>query len=238
LDVKNFFTMDFTNADVESYVNNIDLGSTGMVASIDFFMRILFFKVNLKMSTTAGFYADSAHIPTTIDVPLDATALLNNGSGMLYSWTGQGAKIDQSAPAETMPNANPPLIQKGWEALADAGKAYCKGKACLFRLRGTVGDERFGLDVNLPRVVVDSGFYPQWVGNVAEFKKRMGWDDEPADGPHQIGVFFNSSGLRKGQYQLDQWVRIGSSAEMATACPQTVAVGSLMAFGQAPVVGH
>jgi hypothetical protein len=222
IDVANFFTMDFANKDVESYVHNVNTGPVGMVASIDFFLRVLFFKVDLKMATTVGFYGDSAHIPTVIDVPVDSASTLNLGSGILYTWVRGAARIDQSQPQTTMPNADPARILASIEREAAAGLPYCEGDICRFRLSGKIGSEVFALDINAPKEIVARGFYPQWVGDVGAFKKAMGWDDDPQDGPDQVAVFFDNSGLHKGTYRFDEWLRIGQADTVTATCPRAV----------------
>jgi len=229
LDIADFFNLDFTNGDVESYVGNVDIGKVGMVASIDFFLRVLFFKINLKMSTTVGFFADAAHIPTVIDVPIDAPGQLNPGSGILYTWVPQGAVIDASKPSATMPIADPKVIGQGFAISARVGLPYCHGAFCSYKLRGTIANEAFGLDVSLPRIMVEHGFYPQWVADVSAFKRALDWpvDDNEA---HQVAVYFDNSGLLKGQYKMDQWLRIGKPAAIATDCPRAVNIGKPIRF--------
>lgn len=235
LDIKKFFTMDFTNADVESFVGQTSVGPVGMVGSIDFFLHLLFFKINLKMGTTVGFYADSAHIPAVIDVPRDAPKMLHPGSGILYTWGTRDAAIDQTKPAETMPNADAPRALAGWEAQKATGLAYCNGDPCVFRLRGVLRDEHFALDVNVPKNMVERGFYPQWVGDVAAFKKAMGWDDDPKDPPGTVAVFFDNGGLPQGQYKIDQWIKIGQPAEVAATCPRAVRTLGNVSFGPSTI---
>ncbi len=222
LDVKSFFTMDFTNKDVESYVNSTSAGKVGAASSIDFFLSLLFFKINLKMATTASFFADSAHIPSLIDVPVEAPNRLNPGSGLLYSWTRKAATIDQSNPLRTLPNANPKELLAGNTTVAKTGLPYCKGEMCVYRLRGSVATEQFGLDINVPKNVVAMGFFPVFVGDVAQFKKDMNWDDEPTEGKDRVAIFFNNSGLRKGQYKIDQWIRLGKAEDFRSVCPRPV----------------
>lgn len=224
LDVKTFFTLDFANKDVESYVNSTTAGKVGAASSIDFFLSLLFFKINLKMATTASFFADSGHIPSLIDVPVEAPNRLNPGSGLLYSWTKKAASVDQTHPDKTLPNANPKELLASNAGSTATGLKYCKGQLCVFRLRGAVQGEQFGLDINVPKNVVEMGFFPVWVADVAQFKKDMGWDDEPSEGKDRVAIFFNNSGLHKGQYKIDQWIRVGKADEFGTTCPRPVKV--------------
>ncbi len=230
LDIRKFFTMDFDNENVESYVRNNATGPVGMVGSIDFFLRLLFFKIDLKMATTVGFYEDSGHIPTIVDVPVDAPKMLHPGSGLLYLWTTKAAVFDQSNSGKTMPFIQPKIVLSGWENHAKTGLSYCEGEECVFRLRGKVVGESFGLDINVPKDVVARGFFPSWVPNVAKFKKDMDWDSNPKEGSDVVGVYFENGGLLKGQYKLEQWLRIGSEESLSSSCPRKVNVGESITF--------
>ena len=230
LDIRRFFTMDFNNDNVESYVRNNTSGPVGMVGSIDFFLRLLVFKIDLKMATTVGFYKDSGHIPTIVDIPRDAPKMLKPGSGLMYLWTTKAAKFDQSNPAKTMPFIQPKTVLSGWENHAKTGLNYCNGNECVFRLRGKVVGESFGLDINVPRDVVARGFFPSWVPSVAKFKKEMDWDSDPKEGADVVGVYFENGGLLKGQYKLEQWIRIGSEESISSSCPRKVNVGESISF--------
>lgn len=232
MDIRRFFTMNFTNKNVESYVMASRSGEVGTTGSINFFLRMLFFKIDLKMATTVGFFEDSGHIPTMIDVPRDAPKMLNPGSGLLYLWTTKAASFDQSNPSQTMPFAKPESILAGWENHAQNGLVYCKQDKdiCNFRLRGSVIGQKFGLDINIPKHLVARGFYPVWVPDVATFKKDMKWNSSPSDAPGVVGVYFENGGLLKGQYKLDQWLRIGSEQDIASVCPRAVDANGTISF--------
>lgn len=234
MNIKKFFTMDFTNKNVESYVTVNRSGPVGMVGSIDFFLRLLVFKIDLKMATTVGFYEDSGHIPSIIDVPRDAPKMLNPGSGLMYLWTQKSAKFDQSNPERTMPFMQPKAALAGWETHAKKGLPYCVGDTCNFRLRGKVVGESFGLDINVGKDLVERGFFPSWVPDVAQFKKDMGWDKNPSESNDVVGVYFENGGLLKGQYKLEQWIRIGSEESISTVCPRQVDVGDDIQFNKKP----
>ncbi len=238
LDVKSFFTMDFTNSDVGSYVGNVSNGKVGLVGSMDFFLNLLFFKIKLKMSTTVAFFGDSGHIPAVVDVPVESPNRLHPGSGLLYVWTRKAATVDQTAPAKTMPNADPKAILAGTAKLAPVGLPYCKSDVCVFRLRGHVQDDMFGIDVNVPKPMVEQGFFPQWVDNVATFKKNMEWDDEPTDANDRVAIYFENSGLHKGQYQFEQWIRLGQGSDFASTCPRAVKVLAAFPFHSVGGTAH
>jgi hypothetical protein len=231
LDIVNFFTLDLGNDDVESYVSASRIGNVGMLANMDFYLRLLFFKIDLKMATTVGFWGDSAHIPSLVDVPRDGPSMLHPDSGLLYAFKAHAARFDQSRPERTMPNADAKVLLAGPDTAARVGAAYCGATMCTFRLRGTIGPQAFGIDVDIAPELVKMGFFPMWVPDVAAFKKAMGWTDEvDAADVGRVALYINNSGMKQGQYKFDQWLRVGPPESMVESCPQPVTVGELAAF--------
>ena len=228
LDIKKFFTLNFTNDNVESYLNNLQEGFVGSSANIAFFVRVLMFKVSIKMAALASFYDRSANIPIAVDVPVDARSNLNHGSGMLYSWKNDEAVIDRMANDEDLPAYDGAAILAGPEALAKIGQRYCRGEICTFRLKGHVRSLPYALNINVPRDVVALGFYPMFVGDTGKFKRDLKWDDEAVNEPGRAAMFFANSGLPKGQYRLDHWVRMGESPQEIANCPAKITVGPVV----------
>jgi hypothetical protein len=143
------------------------------------------------------------------------------------------AIFDQTRPALTMPNANAQAVRAGAAALAKIGGQYCHGATCTFRLRGLVGGDTFALDMLVPRDMVDHGFFPQWVNDVAGFKEALGWESGAPAAPGQVAVYFENSGLPAGRYRTDQWIRVGSPAALASTCPAPVRAGGAVTFAGA-----
>ena len=228
LDIKKFFTLNFTNESVESYLNNLQEGFVGSSANIAFFVKVLMFKVSIKMAALASFYDRSANIPIAVDVPVDARSNLNHGSGMLYSWKNDEAVIDRMANDEDLPSYDGAAILAGPEALAKIGQRYCKGEICTFRLKGHVRSLPYALNINVPRDVVALGFYPMFVGDTGKFKRDLKWDEAAVSEPRRVAMFFANSGLPKGQYRLDHWVRMGESPQEIANCPAKIQIGAVI----------
>lgn len=225
LDIKRFFTINFDNEDVESYVEATHGGPVGLATRIDFYLRMLFFKIDLKMATSASFFADAAHIPTIIDAPVHSKKRLHPGSGIAYTWKLDQSLIGETVKSESVPTIPPALIKEGWQKLANRGLAHCFGDPCIYRLNGTVGNQKWQMEFQVPRLLVENGFYPIWIPNVAEFVKGMEWDDAPSpDLQQSVAIYFENSGVPKGQHRLDQWIRLlGPSQELGSyACPRPV----------------
>jgi hypothetical protein len=220
-DVKGFPNFDFDKNHIESYVQASNAGELGIATSIDFFLRFLFFKINLKMTTLAAFYGDSANIPMVVDVPVKAPRFLNPGSGLLYSWDIQSARVDFSHPDTRFPAVSASVIKAGGEAFRQIGLQYCtdpKSERCTFRFLGQIRDLPFVMDIYVPRIMVENSFFPVWVGDPAEFRKELGWRPTPVS-PDVAGVYFENSGLPKGRYQLDYWIKVGNDLN---SCPVAI----------------
>jgi hypothetical protein len=228
LDVKNFFTLNLTNRNVNSFVESTHLAELGLVGRIQFYLRLLFFKIDLKMATMASFFTDSANIPMLVDVPVEARKHLNPGSGMLFDFIEKEARTDIRHPLSTVKKVDPSLIKRGYESLASQGLTACRGDHCPYRMLGKLGTQSFMIDITVPRLMVEHGFFPQWVDNVAAFTKAMDWAT-PSEatvkaGASKVGVYFEVSGLPKGRYQVDYWIRMAKDkSELEGSCPASVA---------------
>jgi hypothetical protein len=221
LDLKGFPNFDFDKNDLESYVKTSNAGELGVATSIDFFLRFMFFKINLKMATLAAFYGDSANIPMVVDVPVKAPRFLNPGSGLLFSWDMQSARIDFSHPETRFPSVAPSAIKAGGEPFRQVGLSYCtdpRSDLCTFRFLGLIRDLPFVMDIYVPRIMVENNFFPIWIGDPDEFRKELGWRQAPAS-PDVGGIYFENSGLPKGTYKLDYWIKVSKDANR---CPMAI----------------
>jgi hypothetical protein len=230
-DFRNFPTMDFGNERIESYVEHSTVGELGLVSRIQFYLRLLSFKIQLKMATIASFYADSAHIPMRIEIPMDSESSLNPAAGALFSWINGVARFRRDGSPLAMPAADPSLIRQGYAALAKQGLASCAATApvCVFRVSGEAAGETVTIDMNIPRHLVSRGYFPLWVEDVHRFKKDLEWDEEPADAPRSTAIFMAAQGLPQGTHQIELWIRMNDKKGHAPLCPRAVnAVRSLV----------
>jgi hypothetical protein len=221
LNFKRFFTMIFGNQDVESYVEASHLGDVGAIALVNFYIKVLMFKVDLKMATMASFYQDSAHIPMIIDVPMPAQNHLNPGSGLLYTFKPMDAKFDLAPSESTVPKVSTDNIKNGYAALTKSGEADCNDASCFYKLKGSVNSEAFAVNIIVPRTAVKRGFYPQLVTDVGGFKKTMGWDKRAPGDDQLIGFYYENSGLEKGRFQMSYWIGFNDHSR-SSICPTPV----------------
>jgi hypothetical protein len=85
-DVKNFFTLNFSSADIESKLIEKRIDSLAALASLGFYLKVLFFKLTLDLRTDVAFFESSANIPMVMTLPVTASKRLHRKSGVLYSF--------------------------------------------------------------------------------------------------------------------------------------------------------
>lgn len=227
LDVKRFLTLDFNNDDVNSEITGSYTGPVGTLSNISFFLNLLFFEIDLKMDTSVAFFGDSGLIPVKFEAPMEG--VLNPGSGMLYHWQAADSKINHVKTSSTLPYANPKEILAGPKTLAKSGLGFCKDQ-CEYRMQGSIGTTPYSLDINVPRYMVEAGFYPIFIQDLGAFAKEMDWDLEEEPPADTIAIYFENSGLPKGFHQMEQWIRMGEAKE---SCPRSVALTRELPFGKA-----
>ncbi len=219
LDLKRFLTLSFDNRDVESVVEASTAGPLGVVGQFNFYMRLLMFKIDLKMATLASFYRNSANIPAVMEVPVDAPRRVNPGSGMLYTYNLGTTRLVPDLSNKPMPVFDPKRIKAGWQDIAPIGLGNCSGESCTFRMSGAVGEMPFGLEINVERRLAEKGFFPMYASDAAQFRHELGWTSRKEEGPRLTGIYFETSGLPKGRYKMDYWIRVGSGGG---SCPAEV----------------
>ncbi len=224
LDIKRFFTLEFNNSDVESYVTASNSGALGLVEGVSFFLRLLAFKIDLKLSTIASFFEKSANIPMVIDVPRHAPDVLHSGSGSLYSFKVDKALFDTTHPMSSMPLYRGPQSIDEAKARIKALLERCTTKQCGFRLMGKVENDTIAIDMKVPRDVVEMGFYPVFVEDVRAFRKQNGWKNDPRADGQSRAFFYETSGLSKGRYKMETWILFGRDAQSTAGCPAKVSV--------------
>ena len=224
LDLKRFFTLQFDNTDIGSFVNASKVGELGVVEGIAFYLRLFALKIDLKMNTVASFFENGANLPMLVDVPTDVQSHLNPGSGTLYTLKVDQARFQLDHPKTTMPKVNSALIKSSIKETAKAGLANCTNEHCDYRMMGKVANDDFAIAMQVPRTIVEMGFYPTFVDDVAAFKEELGWKKTKEADPNEKAIYFETSGLAKGRYTLQNWILFGKDAGSGTSCPATATV--------------
>ena len=217
-DVKNFFTLDLSGSDMESYLEEYRSGSMSMVGRVQFYLKILFFKVKLSLTTDATFFGDSAHIPQMITLPDRAAGRLHPGSGIVYGWKPTDMGSFKIVNAQ-LPDVVPLGAKEGIDHVAAMAKPWCRSELCDFKLEFLAGGQNLAMDFRIPRRLVERGFFPQLIRDMKGMTKTAGWGD--ADEMGDVGLFFEVSALEAGTHVYDFWLRLG---ETRGRCPRSVSV--------------
>ena len=220
-DVKNFFTMRFDSNDIVSQLEHTRLGHIGNLANLSFFLKILFFKIKMSLTTSVGFYEDSGHIPMMVNIPVDSTKYLNPRSGILYSWEVTDLS-KRGKTTITMPEVDPDVLGKGYEEAAKVGMEYCKKTSCLYKYTVDIEGKTLSMDFGIDKDHVRRGFFPFFVPDLKKFNKVMGWGLKDKQMEDRIGMYFEVSGLEEGGYPWDFWLRLGETEKLAGKCPHGV----------------
>ncbi len=225
-DVKNFFDMNFDSRQIESHLEASRLGPVGNLARLSFYLRILFFKIDLKLSTDVGFYQDSGRIPMMVNIPVNAQEYLHPGSGILYSWALSPEA--EKAPKEiNMPPLDVAEVRKGHKEYAKTGLKNCKGNDCTFIYTVDFRGQRMSMDIVVKKPLVERGFFPAYVDDILKYQDQMGWDLNFPKGTKRPGLYFEVSGLPKGGHPWDFWLRLGTPREALRGCPAMVHVSRI-----------
>jgi len=231
-DVKKFFTLRFDSGDIESYLEKTRPGPIGTLARVSFFLRVLFFKIRMSLTTDVTFYANSGHIPMMVHLPIEAPRHLNPGSGILYSWRLAPDVTFESSQAR-MPTLVPADVAKGVEHIARTGVVHCRASWCRYRFVATMNhggpSRELAMEFELSKDLVSKGFFPQFVPDVASFNKDMGWGiDEWKLKTPRLGLYFEVSGLPAGGSPWDFWLRLGTDRSSVDGlCPRGVNIRNM-----------
>ena len=171
-DVKNFFTMSFDSSDIESDLEKTRLGPVSDLAQLSFYLRILFFRIKMALTTDVAFYGDAGHIPMMVQLPVDATKYLNPGSGILYSWLLRG-KASTSNIQIKMPMFDQKLVKKGVKTIKERGLTSCQGQFCNYSFDVDMEGKRLAMGFSINRDLVEKGFYPMYVDDVRRYNDSM-----------------------------------------------------------------
>ncbi|MBF0299437.1 MAG: hypothetical protein HQK51_12000 [Oligoflexia bacterium] len=209
LDMKNFFNIDITKEDVQSEILSTFINDNIISEKITFFYKLLFFKIRLKMDTKISFYENKAHIPMNIDVPTNGSTYLNPGSGLLYFWKNGELKFELSNEKETLPKINLKKISNkiDFKGLVAVGLKYCNDSSenCVYKIKAKLEERNINIDIFVPKDIVKNGFYPMWIDNISEFNRIMKWSPFK-ENENNSAVYFEISGLKKGQFVMDYFI--------------------------------
>lgn len=212
-DVKNFIDLVFDSEDMLSRLEVTEERPVGLAARVTFFLKILFFKIQMDLRTDLSFFSNSAHIPMVATTPVNAFDYVHPGSGIVYLW-----KSSFHTSGVLMPEYKEKDVAK------TVGK-YCRGRSCFFGVsyRGAKGKD-FSLNFVLKKDLVEKGFYPRWISPEQKMDDLV-WSKSIEKEKGEQGVYFETSLLPKGSHRWNFWLNIGD-AQPGT-CPTLIQLDEL-----------
>lgn len=228
-EIPKFFDLHFGSDSIESEISTIHHGPMGLNANVSFFVKILFLRLKLALSTDVSFYADSAHIPMVLYLPVNPREYLSNQSGIIYSWA-KSEKLEQSKHEINMPvysNYFSKTLKTQFDKLKTMGLRYCGNKDwCHFSLEIGFMNRPFTMQFSLPKELILKGFFPVYLKNPFEVFDDFQWEASPRYKQGQReGVFFPTMGLESGNSSWDFWLKLGGRKKgRGGLCPYPVTV--------------
>jgi hypothetical protein len=201
-DVKNFFTLNFSSSDIESKMMERRIEPLTALASIGFYLKVLFFKLTLDLRTDVAFFESSANIPMVMTLPVNASKRLNSKSGVLYSF-----QLGDAITKESL-TVNMPTLQSNsiFGDFSSEGLIYC-GDYCRYDFVVPSAGKRLKLQIVMARHLVEKGFFPWFVPDVDARQKDMKWSLRSDMSLNQrVGIYFEVSKLPKGSHPWDFWI--------------------------------
>ena len=200
-DVRNFFTMEFTADDISANLEHELPGSVGVLGLLHFYLKILFFSIDLSLTPEVQFYNDSLYMPMSLYSPVDASKYLNEGSGIIYSWRNHDGVVWNEKASKM-----PVFKEKG--SFHKDVKKFCRTQLCPFTLEGKVEEKTVKMSFSLEKDLVERNFYPQVFWGISDLSQSFG--ESVSSSPEQrMGVFFETSKLPKGNHFWDFWISMG-----------------------------
>ena len=121
-----------------------------------------------------------------------------------------------------MPRLEETGVNLGPAELRPFGLKYCRGDECTYRYAIDLRGKRLSMEIGIRRDLVEKGFFPIYVPDTHSAKGTMGWQGEGVEVSGRSGMYFEVSGLPKGEHPWDFWIRLGTTADLDKPCPEPV----------------
>lgn len=221
-DVKNFFTMVFDTDDIEAHIAHKRQGPVGLVGGLQFYLKILAFRIEMALLPEVNFFDDSLYMPMTMYLPIDAAKYLRRGSGVYYTWdrlSGVDWKIGESH----MEILEGDAVNANREVpMSKPDPKYCTKKLCSYDLKASAEGLSFSLNFEISRAAADLGFFPRLIRDMSALEKSLGRVVSQYPAKDRIGVFFETAKLPKGTHKWNFWIRSDSGQSSDCRRPLTI----------------
>lgn len=244
-EVPGFFDLYFGGDRIESEITATHQAPLSLDANVSFFVKVLFLRLRLSLSTDVSFYRSSAHIPMVLYLPVNPKEYLAGRSGILYSWA-RADKVSMKTDQLHMPvyeqNFSMPSLSEGSSGknheIPPSVRSYCQRKGwCDFSLSMHSAGRPLTMQFSLPLSLVQKGFFPVYVRQVSSVYQSLAWNAEPRYAREgREGIFFATAGLDEGSNSWDFWLKLGGPASgRGGLCPYPVTVSQHTSSTETPL---
>jgi hypothetical protein len=218
-DVKNFFTLYFDTNDIDAQINKKRFGPMGLMGGLQFYLRILLFRLELALLPEVNFFEDALFMPMSMTLPVNAPKYLRRGSGIYYTWE-PGNSVEWLVEDSQIQELNlDHLDPKGQIPLAKGDDKFCQKNICRYNLLGKVKDRLFSLNFSIHRKAADWGFFPRLIRNVEEVEKKIQKPLSRYSSDKRVGVYFETARLPKGSHTWDFWIHFPEKVDATCIRP-------------------
>lgn len=205
-DVKKFFTLYFDSSDINAEIVHQRQGPMGLMGGMEFFLRILAFKINMQLLPEVNFFEDSLFMPMTMTLPVNAAKYLRRGSGIYYSWAPEKDVEWQWDKSELDDLDLESLNPKGTGPLSTPSPKHCNARFCHYTIVGKAKDRPFVMNFKIARKAADLGFFPQLIRDVPAAEKTIDHRLGRFPGEGRIAIYFETARLPEGNHTWDFWI--------------------------------
>ena len=223
LNPKRFIPINFDDTRVQTKMHEFKSGANALSASLSFYLKFLFFKINLRTDSNATFFENSVHLPMVFKVPFDVKNRLKHRSGFLFFWENTGLRYHGLDSGKSIPVLDYQKHKPGDQSLVKKALQFCGGRSCTYSIRASTGaGTPFLVQMQIPKYMVEKGFFPMHVPKPKQFIKKMGWKWKKDLTGHQA-IYHEGSTITKGLHRLDIWISFDgekTTRSGAKTCPQ------------------
>ncbi len=205
-DVRNFFTLYFDSSDIDAFIIHKQNGSMGLMGGLQFYLKILYFKIQMSLMPEVNFFADSLFMPMTLTLPVDAKKYLRRGSGIYYTWLGD-PNTEWLWEQSELENLDPAILDPNFKGTSPMpSEKYCNRVKCRYKLLGRNQGRLFSLHFAISRKAAELGFFPRLIRDVPAIEKLIKHPLSQYSAKDRIGIYFETARMPEGEHTWDFWI--------------------------------
>lgn len=215
-DVRNFFTLYFDSADIDAFITQKRSGPMGLMGGLKFFLKILYFHIQMSLMPEVNFFEDSLFMPMTMFLPVNAKKYLRSGSGIYYTWAS-GKDTEWLWDKSQLEELNPAILNPKYQGPASMpAERYCDESKCRYSLLGRAKGRLFSLHFEISRQAAELGFFPRLIRDVPRVEALIKHPVSRFTAAERVGLYFETARLPEGEHTWDFWIHFPD--EISSRC--------------------